>query len=317
VVPAAATEQTAYVTVSGLPTNTDYCVIWVASNASAGPIRSYAGGFITGGPDATTLAASAISSNAATLNASVNPGGNNTTAYFEYAPAGSLFCATIGDAGFAEDFSGNLPAGAGSSAVPISAIAGGLLPSTSYCYRVYAYNGNATTYADTTTFTTAAAPAGGGGGGGGGTPGGGSGGTPGGTTPAPVTATPVAGPFDTLAVALTQYDLKLAKLRFAAVLGKAGSKVSAKATYKKKVVASLTKTAGPGTISFTLKINKTGKKLLKKIKKGKIAKIALQVTVTPPGGAAITKKSTISLKRAKDPCVITKASAGGLAHAAC
>ena len=144
------------------------------------------------------------------------------------------------------------------------------------------------------------------------------GGAPGGTTPpAQITAAPVAGPFDTLAVALIQYDLKLTTLRFAAVLGKAGSKVSAKATYKKKVVASLTKTAGPGTISFTLKINKTGKKLLKKIKKGKIAKIALQVTVTPPGGAAITKKSTISLKRAKDPCVITKASASGLAHAAC
>ena len=117
-------------------------------------------------------------------------------------------------------------------------------------------------------------------------------------------------------MALIQYDLKLTTLRFAAVLGKAGSKVSAKATYKKKVVASLTKMAVSGTISFTLKINKTGKKLLRKIKR-KIAKIALQVTVTPPGGAAITKKSTISLKRAKDPCVITKASAGGLAHAAC
>ena len=101
------------------------------------------------------------------------------------------------------------------------------------------------------------------------------------------------------------------------MLGKAGSKVSAKVTYKKKVVASLTKTAGPGAISFTLKINKAGKKLLKKIKKGKIAKLQLQVTVTPPGGAAITKKSSISFKRAKDPCTVRRASAGGMAHAAC
>ena len=37
VVPAAATEQTAYATVTGLPTNTDYCVVWLATNASAGP----------------------------------------------------------------------------------------------------------------------------------------------------------------------------------------------------------------------------------------------------------------------------------------
>ena len=36
VVPAAATEQTAYATVTGLPTNTDYCVVWLATNASAG-----------------------------------------------------------------------------------------------------------------------------------------------------------------------------------------------------------------------------------------------------------------------------------------
>ena len=94
-------------------------------------------------PSATTQAATAIADDGATLNGAVNPGGEATAYTFEYGP----------NLGF-----GNITAievtGAGGSPVPVTATLSGLLPNTTYFYRLVATNGTATSTGVVFAFTT-------------------------------------------------------------------------------------------------------------------------------------------------------------------
>ena len=99
-------------------------------------------------PTVQTLAASSITTNSAQMNATVNPNGSNTTAYFEYGPTAS-YGGTTGTGSF----------GNGSSAVAIQSINSGLNSNTLFHYRVVAINSGGTTYGNDVTFTTAVVPA--------------------------------------------------------------------------------------------------------------------------------------------------------------
>ncbi|MFN4004804.1 MAG: DUF6701 domain-containing protein [Hylemonella sp.] len=97
------------------------------------------------GPAATTSPATAVTATAATLNGSVTPNDAATTVSFEYGPTtayGSTIAAT--------------PAtlAAGATASPVSAGLTGLLPGTTYHYRVVATSSAGTSYGADATFTT-------------------------------------------------------------------------------------------------------------------------------------------------------------------
>jgi hypothetical protein len=102
--------------------------------------------FITPGPPIPqTLAASGITSNAATLNAAINPGSLTTTYYFEYGLTTSY-----------GSWSATNTLAADSNAVPVSTGVAGLLPGTLYHVRVQAVNSDGVRNGADTNFTTLA-----------------------------------------------------------------------------------------------------------------------------------------------------------------
>lgn len=100
-------------------------------------------------PIATTDAATDVSADEATLNATVNPKGAATTYQFEYGPTtayGSKAPAIAASAG------------SGSSLVPVSANLSNLSETVTYHYRIFAVNEAGTTYGPDRTFTTLTLP---------------------------------------------------------------------------------------------------------------------------------------------------------------
>lgn len=99
-------------------------------------------------PAVTTNAASGVTSSGATLNGSVNPGGQGTTYQFAYGTTTSHGFSVPSPTGYA---------GAGTSVVNESARLTGLRPGTTYHYRIEATNATGTTYGSDQTFTTSPA----------------------------------------------------------------------------------------------------------------------------------------------------------------
>lgn len=107
-------------------------------------------------PVATTEPATEVGAEGATLNATVNPEGFDTTYQFEY----------VDEAEFAENAYENATAvpasakeiGSGTSNVEVSESIAGLEPGVDYHFRVVASNSAGTTYGEDETFTTQAAP---------------------------------------------------------------------------------------------------------------------------------------------------------------
>ena len=93
-------------------------------------------------PSVTTLAATGITTTGLTLNASVNPNALETNVYF-YLNNGSTY--------------GPVTVPAGTTAVPVSIPATGLVPASAYSYYAYATNFAGTTYGDWVNVTTAGA----------------------------------------------------------------------------------------------------------------------------------------------------------------
>jgi thermitase len=96
-------------------------------------------------PTVVTGAASALTQNSATLNATVNPdGGSVTECHFDYGASmsfgSSLPCASLPESG--------------TTAVPVSAPAEGLAAGASYYYRIVATNAGGTSYGAALGFTT-------------------------------------------------------------------------------------------------------------------------------------------------------------------
>jgi hypothetical protein len=88
-----------------------------------------------------------VSSNAATLNGSINPNGADTSWYFEYGTSTSYGSKTP-----------KQDAGAGTSAVPVSASISGLQGSRTYHYRLVASSAGGTSTGADVTFSTGSAP---------------------------------------------------------------------------------------------------------------------------------------------------------------
>ncbi|MFZ4548483.1 MAG: BACON domain-containing protein, partial [Bacteroidales bacterium] len=84
-------------------------------------------------PTVTTLAATAITSTTATLNGNVNPNGLSTTYYFQYGTTISYGTNTT-----------SVSAGSGSGSLAVSASITGLIPGTTYHFRLVATNSDGT-----------------------------------------------------------------------------------------------------------------------------------------------------------------------------
>jgi hypothetical protein len=96
-------------------------------------------------PTATTNSATSVSSNSATLNATVNPNGSSTTAYFQYGTTTSYGSSTSSQS-----------IGSGTSNTSVTANLSGLSSSSTYHYRIVAANSAGTTYGSDISFTTTA-----------------------------------------------------------------------------------------------------------------------------------------------------------------
>ena len=146
------TTMTIYSTLSSLAPNTTYYYRVVAQNSygtTYGNILSFttngnSGSTVSGNaPYVTTHSASAVYQNSALLNASTNPNGNLSTAWFEYGTSQSLGSRTdiqaMGQGTYASDF---------------TFVLSGLRANTTYYYRGVAQNGYGTTYGNILSFTT-------------------------------------------------------------------------------------------------------------------------------------------------------------------
>lgn len=95
-------------------------------------------------PTSTTQAATMITANGATLNGSVNANGAITTISFEYGPTTA----------YGQNKMATPPTVSGNTMTAVSAVLSGLLPNTTYHYRVWAVNSGGTGSSNDMTFTT-------------------------------------------------------------------------------------------------------------------------------------------------------------------
>src|SRR5262249_37747698 len=107
-------------------------------------------------PSVSTLAATGLTSTAATLNGSANPGGGDTIAWFRYSPTYPGSCS--------DSFGTRVPAtsgtdlGAGNTAAPFSQALTGLTQGTIYYYCAIGTNSAGTSFGALGSFTTTSPP---------------------------------------------------------------------------------------------------------------------------------------------------------------
>jgi len=134
----------------GLTPSTTYYDRVVATNAGGTTLAATLSFTTTPGPDATTQAATAITSTTATLNASVNPEGSATTVTLVYGIDPTLTAGTTATDAQA--------IGSGTGAVAVTAPLLGLTPGTTYYFQVVATNALGTSDGSIFSFTTPTAP---------------------------------------------------------------------------------------------------------------------------------------------------------------
>lgn len=98
-------------------------------------------------PTVATGAHSNVSDNSAVLHGAINPNGSATTYYFQWGLTTAYGVASVAHS-----------AGHGTKAVAVRTTAGGLIPGTTYHYRLVATNGAGTTLGADRTFTTTGNP---------------------------------------------------------------------------------------------------------------------------------------------------------------
>ena len=143
------TSQSVSAALTGLTSGTTYYYRVAASNSS-GTTRGSIASFIPGGaPTVTTLAATSVGANTATLNGNVTANGLATNAWFEYGT----------DPNFASSAStSSQSAGSGTTSQSVSAALTGLTSGTTYYYRVAASNSSGTSRGSIASFIPRGTP---------------------------------------------------------------------------------------------------------------------------------------------------------------
>ncbi|MDX2010122.1 MAG: hypothetical protein SFW67_08030 [Myxococcaceae bacterium] len=150
------TAQTFTSNLSGLTGGTTYFYCVVAQNGvgtSFGAVLSFT---TLAAPAVTTIAASSVSSNGATLNGSGVAFGAATTGWFRYATTSPGTCNDT--FGTRAPTSGGSALGTGGTAQPFAQAVTGLSPGVTYFFCAIAQNSVATTFGAVLQFTTGAAP---------------------------------------------------------------------------------------------------------------------------------------------------------------
>ncbi len=142
--PAGAPQIAVTLKLSGLTPGQVYYYRLVAKNSVGTSYGQQASFQTTAPPSAVTLAGATVTESSETLSGTVNPGGLATTFYFEWGRD-----ASYGRRTHSED------AGAGSSAISVSALASGLKPDTTYIFRLVAKNSLGTAFGTSVTFQSA------------------------------------------------------------------------------------------------------------------------------------------------------------------
>ncbi len=133
----------------GLASNTTYYFRVVATNSAgttSGAILSFTTGNFATAPIATTMAATALTTTTATLNASVNPEGSATTALFVFGTDPALAAGTFS--------TNSVSLGSGASPTTFTGSLTSLTPNTTYFFRVVATNSAGTTKGAILSFAT-------------------------------------------------------------------------------------------------------------------------------------------------------------------
>jgi hypothetical protein len=115
-----------------------------SAGTTHGPDQSFT---LRSAPNATTGSVSSVSATSAILHGGVNPNGQDTSWHFEFGTSTSYGMSTA-----------TKGAGSGTGSVNVSAALGGLVPGTTYHYRLVATNASGTTGGADRTFTTVGAP---------------------------------------------------------------------------------------------------------------------------------------------------------------
>ncbi len=142
--------------VVGLAPSTTYYYCAIATNGvgvGVGEVQSFT---TPAAPAVTTVAATGVTSDSATLGGSANPSLSEATGWFRF---DTVDPGTCSDAfGTRAPASGGVALGAGSTAVPYTQALSGLLPGTTYYYCAVASNAVGTRFGAVLSFTTADAP---------------------------------------------------------------------------------------------------------------------------------------------------------------
>jgi len=149
---AGTTDNTVSATITGLALGTTYYYRVVAMNASGtneGTIASFTTALPNSPPAVTTNAATSVTISGAVLNGTVNPNELATTAVFEWGTDSSLTTSTSTPL---------QPLGAGTTSVAVTASLSGLVPGTTYYFRVVATNSAGTSEGTILSFNTVAQP---------------------------------------------------------------------------------------------------------------------------------------------------------------
>jgi hypothetical protein len=220
-------------------------------------------------PTGSTTAASGVSQNAATLNASINPGGGPTTYHFDYGTSPSSLGSRTSDH----------ETGAGIDPESASAALTGLAPGTTFYFRVAGSNERDSFQGSTLSFTTPTPPASGGG-----APAGGGGG--GSSSPPPSAK---------LAVTFKTAKQKLSKKKLVFTLNpSAACKAKGTIALAGKTLAKFSKQLHAGANKLTIKLSaKARKSLAKALKRHK--QLALNLKLSFNGAGA--QKHSLKLVR--------------------
>ncbi|MDP1827067.1 MAG: hypothetical protein Q8L48_27585 [Archangium sp.] len=142
---------------TGLTGGATYYFCAIASNAAGTSFGAVTSFTTPGAPVVTSLAPSAVTSSAASLNGQANPAGSSTTGFFRYSTVNPVTCNNT--FGTRAPSTGGTALGSGFTVAPFTETLSGLSAATTYYFCAIGQNGIGTSFGAVMSFTTAAGPA--------------------------------------------------------------------------------------------------------------------------------------------------------------